>query len=193
MNDAEKLDELAMVCDAYGLPHSALALARHLGKSMDAVAEMNRALVQTEISQAVARIQAEDENEDEAVDEPGEHEASGQYYGRWGRSARNDEIEEFMTIWNITDEDPAYVGAKQYGYRFTLFHDVLVRFRWEEWFKYADGVLEQKDSIAADPLGYCVDAYLEPRHEGDITEVVNFSLRVEYDPNEEPPNDEETD
>lgn len=189
MSDAEKLDELAMVCDAYGLPHSAVALARHLGNAADAVASLNRALVQTEVSDAVTRIEAEEQDN---VDEIGEHEASGEYYGRWGRSARNDEIEEFMTIWNITDEDPAYVGAKQYGYRFTLYHDVLVRFRWSEWFKYADGVLEQKDSVSADPIGFCVDAYLEPRHEGDITEVVNLALRVEYDPNEEPPNDEET-
>jgi hypothetical protein len=109
--------------------------------------------------------------------------------GRWGRAARNENIEKMMAIFEITDEDPAYVGAKEYGYRFKLHFDIEIKAHWSEEFMYADGVLEAKAGFEEDPLGQMVDAYLEPRYDDDITEVVKLSTTVEYDPEQEPPND----
>jgi hypothetical protein len=60
-------------------------------------------------------------------------------------------------------------------------------------FIYPDGVMDAKDGFERDPIGFAIDAFLEPRYDDDITEVVKMQTRVEYDPSGEvPPNDEET-
>jgi hypothetical protein len=99
--------------------------------------------------------------------------------------ARNEQIEKFLDAWFVAEEGVEPDLDKLPGYRFTLRHDVLVRFRWEEWFRYPDGVTEQMAGFEGDPIGFCIDAYLEPRHEDDSTEVVSQDLQVEYDPDEE--------
>jgi len=107
--------------------------------------------------------------------------------GRWGRAARNENIEKMLAIFAVTDDDPAYVGAVVPGYRFTLHFDITVKAHWSEMFIYSDGVLEAKDGFEEDPIGYLVDAYLEPRYDDDFTEVVKMDTTVEYDPDQEAP------
>jgi hypothetical protein len=113
--------------------------------------------------------------------------------GRWGRAARNENIEKMLAIFEVTDDDPAYVGSEIPGYRFTLHFDIEIKAHWSEMFIYPDGVLDAKQGFEDDPIGFAIDAFLEPRYDDDITEVVNLSTTVEYDPNEEaPPNDATT-
>lgn len=113
--------------------------------------------------------------------------------GRWGRAARNENIEKFLRIFEVTDDDPAYVDAVIPGYRFTLHFDITIKAHWSEEFRYPDGVLDAKQGFEDDPVGYAVDAWLEPRYDDDVTEVVSMTTTVEYDPNEEAsPNDETT-
>jgi hypothetical protein len=118
--------------------------------------------------------------------EAGEHDIVYET-GRFGRAARNENIEKMLAIFMVTDDDPGYVDSEQYGYRFTLHFNIEVKAHWSEMFIYPDGVLEAKQSFENDPIGFLVDAYLEPRYDDDVTEVVNMSTMVEYDPDEEPP------
>jgi hypothetical protein len=105
--------------------------------------------------------------------------------GRWGRAARNENIEKMLAIFEITDDDPAYVGSAEYGFRFTLHHEVEIKMHWSEMYKYPDGVLDAKDGFEEDPVGFAVDAYLEPRYDDDVTEVVKAETWVEYHPEED--------
>lgn len=123
--------------------------------------------------------------------ETGEHDIIYEH-GRWGRAARNENIEKMLEIFSVTDDDPGYVDSVEYGYRFTLHFGIEIRAHWSEMFIYPDGVLDAKQGFEEDPIGFMVDAYLEPRYDDDVTEVVKMETRVEYDPDGEPPNDDET-
>lgn len=108
--------------------------------------------------------------------------------GRWGRAARNENIEKMLAIFEVTDEDPEYVRpGEEPGYRFTLHFDIVIKAHWSEVFVYPDGVLDAKEGFEKDPVGYAIDAFLEPRYDDDVTEVVSMSTTVEYHPDQEPP------
>ena len=131
----------------------------------------------------VERVKYPPPRETEIDTETGDHDNFA--YGRAGRWARNEEIEKFLEVWEITDDDPAYVGSQQYGYRFTAHFDIVLKAHWSEIFKYPDGVVDAKQSFESDPVGHFIDAFLEPRYDDDVTEVVEMNTSVVYDEDEE--------
>jgi hypothetical protein len=123
--------------------------------------------------------------------EAGEHDIIYET-GRWGRAARNENIEKMLAIFEVTDDDPAYVDSEIPGYRFTLHFEITIKAHWSEMFLYPDGVLEAKESFENDPVGFAIDAFLEPRYDDDVTEVVEMSTWVEYDPDEDASSGDDT-
>jgi hypothetical protein len=106
--------------------------------------------------------------------------------GRWGRAARNENIEKMLRIFEVTDTDPAYLAVDEFpGYRFTLHFEINIKAHWSEQFIYPDGVLDAKQGFEDDPVGFAIDAFLEPRYDDDFTEVVKMGTWVEYHPEED--------
>jgi hypothetical protein len=104
----------------------------------------------------------------------GEHDEIREF-GRDERVAKRETEEEFRALLNREDELPEPEGA------FEVFHDVTVRFRWSEIFKYGDGVMDDIEHIDDDTIGTAIDAYLEPRYDTDVFEVVDVKHRIEHD------------
>ena len=111
--------------------------------------------------------------------EPGEHdELFG--FGRWDRAERTTEQEKFQALTHRLDVESALTDFDEPPGVYEVFNELTVTFKWSEIFRYADGVQEHMVSMDGDPIGYAIDAYLEPRYDADENMVVKRVCRVEY-------------
>ncbi len=109
-----------------------------------------------------------------SIDPDGGHDEVSES-GRYARGEKRETEEEFRALLNREDELPEPEGA------FEVFHDVTVRFRWSEIFKYGDGVMDDIEHVDDDTIGVAIDAYLEPKYDTDVFEVVDIKHRIEHD------------
>ncbi len=109
-----------------------------------------------------------------SIDPEGAHDQLSES-GRYARGEKRETEEEFRALLNREDEMPEPEGS------YEVFHEVVVRFRWSEIFKYADGVMDENERIEDDTIGSAIDAYLEPRYDSDEFVVEEVTHRIEHD------------
>lgn len=118
-------------------------------------------------------------SEGEEESEPGAHdELFG--FGRWERAERTENDEAFQALLHRLDVESALTDFDEPPGAYEIYNELTVVFKWSEIFRYADGVLEHMVSMDNDPIGYAIDAYLEPRYDHDESEVIKRSAVVEY-------------